>query len=104
MAYRVLTTSEDTFPMRDPSVAAMRDAYAVEVRAGHKAQPSREALCAVMGWPPSDATEKPLSKDAYVVAMATVLFPASRDKVGDGATLHVPEVLRAASDFFAALS
>lgn len=100
--YRPLTTDDKEYPLADPSVNAMLCAFAVEVRAGHKDRTSREAAAKQMGFD-ADACEPELDRPQYIMDMARVLFPSARDRIGDGLTLSVPEVARAAADFFAAL-
>ena len=98
--YPILTDSEDTYPLRDVSVRAMREASAVEVRAAHKDPESRARLADQMGV----ELGEPLARPAYAVAMARALFPTAKDAIGDGEALSVPEVNRAVRDFFAALA
>ena len=100
--YRPLTTDDKDYPLADPSVDTMIRAYAVEVRAGHKDPASREIAARQMGFVP-EACDDELDRAAYVVEMARVLFPSLRDRIGDGQTVSVPEVTRAAADFFASL-
>ena len=100
--YRPLTTDDKDYPLADPSVDTMIRAYAVEVRAGHKDRASRENAAAQMGFA-DGACDPEHSRPEYIVSMADVLFPTIRDRIGDGRTLSVPEVARAATDFFDAL-
>lgn len=100
--YRPLANADQEHPLADPTVKRMRDAYRLEARAAHKSLDGRKRLCENMGWEEAVATEDPLAKDAYVVEMARLLFPTT--SVGEGDDLNVAEVLRATSDFFAALS
>jgi hypothetical protein len=100
--YRPLTTDDKDYPLADPSVEAMIAAYAVEARAGFKDRVSREAAAKLMGFEP-DACEPELSRPDYIVEMCRVLFPTCRDRIGEGKTVNVAEVLRASADFFAVL-